>query len=1721
MDKDGILIGAELDMFSGFIDIGNKKKNPESDKLINEKEAKQYVNSLDDKSKMYSIDGGITWTKEKPEKDNLPKNTKIISKNGYYDVGSSGELIELFVPVYEIKNENGKKIWTTVKPEDEAKILNTKEINYRQYINDKGEIKKLKQEDILDFLLNVEGFSIDNNIKSVNKGLNGEIIIEYNDGTIRTNYSDGQYIIETYDASTNIKFKEWFNSDGKKYSDLKTCSQPVLCEYKVYEADEQGNMVPVILKRAKLVNDPNELSKNNNMKIDPKNVVKNNQEIALKFLDQAIANPEYNTNSGKNLSKDIDDKLYVSKEEIKQNNQTKNVKKETDEDVSKTSSELEDTERSKYDEPFLLLETGKYEKKVDANGNQIYEEVITSDSAIYNDHSVDSYEYSKESDTKNRIIEHSSDGSTNNILYEDVYDVDGKFLGIRPIEQVRTSSSFVAVHTYDYVSDKKSEVMTLSTPGANGYVYLRQTVDISKQYADDAIIPVDDLAIVEEKIDVKGNVYCTTKNNWYGKKLEQTAKVYNGKKFQTVTVKYDGKGNTKGIVLQNGETISNLANALGCSTADLARLNPQYVTKNKKYIAAPYGSVLTVPGEISATDPFYYTRKTSADVKRQIQDDKAKFEQKQRAKEAEVKRLNEQRRKAAIVQYSQKLINEYKDSGSNWFSTFMESLSEGFTTSELRKFKIKNASDLARVVLYIEEYGYVQKDTESPYHEKLLIRKDSTINDPNNLNKIPPLNHNYQANLNDDTFQAYVNAICALNMDIFDSNGNFSGLNRLEEPNSRYANEPLSEMPPYLALPLGNKWEQVKQVNENYAREEYINTRNFQSEYDIPYIIGSIKYELDGWTDNKDVLDTFNKKVNKTNISRIIQGFDGNNSDIINELYQEFYVMNDKDDLSTYLSCVKKICGCLLEQAKDLGVDPKSSIYYNVQSAYKDFMNSKGKQYKPLSQAIKTLNAVVSGIEALPPGNERTRALNSTTINDPWVINAYGDTAYGIYNTSKESLDTYNNDETFWQACYDALAPGSYEEIRTRVNNFGLSAKNLKRVCDQIDKSITQNASLSGEDAAKICNQICQYTKQSQQEVIHQLNIYSQLLTSKAELEKLKDLKEKFKGYDTIFSFTGMHESNESFNAYVNKIIPLIEDNFIQVQGIKDVLDKARKDVKKNPRETAYRLMSQVTNFFTSYELAFAGNIEYYKNEIEKYQDSLFGGHSGIMTEVNNFIESRIKGGACLKLGTVLILSALTSSFGGGIVGAMLGTAATNIVANAGDLPANRQWTPEDRNKFLTNVAVDTGIAWVGLMAGNLTTNLSTFSQLGTLVAADVATSVVGDIIKGEEITIEGIAYNLVLSTTGNFIGIAKCGNTTPGTAFDAQSDLFQFRQNVLNIKNGIMNFTKPIKHSPEVFTNFIDNALVALKNNGSQQSASVIRDSARAMKRMAANAVGEMPDKVLNKLDEIIDVCEKTIATNQDYFRDYLKGASISAGFLAFFNQLDISDQNKICNDYNRWVSLGMNPNTFEDYENFDKEFSEYVVKTYKGPSICDSSSSSGDVPKLNNETVSSLLPEDVPEYESFKDLLNDLAQNNGTLANLLNIGNPDVNDVNGVNVVNSIYSSAQKHVNVAKVSTNTQEQEFVIPDNNQYMREIMNNDTKSQEDWQPTLFNKDGVYSYNGNIFEGLNDEFLQGVVTRQIRSGGYFYSKDEIVQLVAMLEQRGLNDDVLRLKDAGYYT
>lgn len=131
MDKDGILIGAELDMFSGFIDIGNKKKNPESDKLINKKEAEQYVNSLDDKSKMYSIDGRKTWTKEKPEKDNLPKNTKIETKNGYYDVGSSGELIELFVPVYEIKNENDKKIWTTVKPEDEAKILNTKEINYR------------------------------------------------------------------------------------------------------------------------------------------------------------------------------------------------------------------------------------------------------------------------------------------------------------------------------------------------------------------------------------------------------------------------------------------------------------------------------------------------------------------------------------------------------------------------------------------------------------------------------------------------------------------------------------------------------------------------------------------------------------------------------------------------------------------------------------------------------------------------------------------------------------------------------------------------------------------------------------------------------------------------------------------------------------------------------------------------------------------------------------------------------------------------------------------------------------------------------------------------------------------------------------------------------------------------------------------------------------------------------------------------------------------------------------------------------------------------------------------------------------------------------------------------------------------------------------------------------------------------------------------------------
>lgn len=103
--------------------------------------------------------------------------------------------------------------------------------------------------------------------------------------------------------------------------------------------------------------------------------------------------------------------------------------------------------------------------------------------------------------------------------------------------------------------------------------------------------PENDLETVTTMTD--GAETITTKKD--GKQLSQTV-TKDGKQY---TVEYDGYGNTKGVIVQNGESPAAIAKKFGCSVQDLLEANKE-VLKGKKYFMV--GAEIVIPGEINAEE---------------------------------------------------------------------------------------------------------------------------------------------------------------------------------------------------------------------------------------------------------------------------------------------------------------------------------------------------------------------------------------------------------------------------------------------------------------------------------------------------------------------------------------------------------------------------------------------------------------------------------------------------------------------------------------------------------------------------------------------------------------------------------------------------------------------------------------------------------------------------------------------------------------------------------------------------------------------------------------------------------------------------------------------------------------------------------------------------------------------------------------------------------------
>ncbi len=147
-------------------------------------------------------------------------------------------------------------------------------------------------------------------------------------------------------------------------------------------------------------------------------------------------------------------------------------------------------------------------------------------------------------------------------------------------------------------------------------------------------------------------------------RIKQT-KTINGTEY---TIEYDGEGNTIGIVVQNGESISKIAKDFGTTTEQLIELNSDKIkgSGNRKFFNV--GEKIKVPGELEADNPAITKRKSQEETRADYAKDEAIREQRraearerarQRAEEeARVKEEAAARKKITFTEKKHKTFEE-------------------------------------------------------------------------------------------------------------------------------------------------------------------------------------------------------------------------------------------------------------------------------------------------------------------------------------------------------------------------------------------------------------------------------------------------------------------------------------------------------------------------------------------------------------------------------------------------------------------------------------------------------------------------------------------------------------------------------------------------------------------------------------------------------------------------------------------------------------------------------------------------------------------------------------------------------------------------------------------------------------------------------------------------------------------------------------------------------
>lgn len=225
---------------------------------------------------------------------------------------------------------------------------------------------------------------------------------------------------------------------------------------------------------------------------------------------------------------------------------------------------------------------------------------------------------------------------------------------------------------YTY-SEDGTTTENISEPGINktttrvrkGDVILTEHINDNGRIADREY---DEEGYTEKTTDDNGNP-TTNICNLDNKKLGQE-KTVGDQKYQAT---YDGQGNTTGIIVQNRESLSDLANKFGCSEEALKELN------GKESFAV--GDEIKVPGEIEADSPALQNRKDAQGAKQdaliqQQRDARAAAIREQRAAAAAVRKA---RAAAQEAQYRQMGLKNHKGRGTKVTGHYKSGKKETFT----------------------------------------------------------------------------------------------------------------------------------------------------------------------------------------------------------------------------------------------------------------------------------------------------------------------------------------------------------------------------------------------------------------------------------------------------------------------------------------------------------------------------------------------------------------------------------------------------------------------------------------------------------------------------------------------------------------------------------------------------------------------------------------------------------------------------------------------------------------------------------------------------------------------------------------------------------------------------------------------------------------------------------------------------------------------------------